>query len=87
MMDKYNEVQELLYTKIDKIYKEEQRNHFESIVLLMPKHTFELFDAVCAQVRYKELIIMWSSKIHKMQIITKREFNEKYNTSKIAKLT
>lgn len=86
-MDTDNEVQELLYTKIDKMYIEEQRNHMESIVLLIPKDTFELLNAVCAQVRYKDLIIMWSDKIHKMQIITKKEFNEKYNMNKNVKLT
>lgn len=86
-IEEHNEIQKLLYKKIDKRYKEEQRNHMESLVLLVPKHTFEVFDAYCAQVRYKDLIIMWSDEIHKMQIITKEEFNEKYNMSKIARLT
>ena len=85
-MIELNEVQGLLYKKIDKMYKKEQRNHMKNLVLLVPKHTFELFDSKVAQVRYKDLIIMWSSKIYKMQIITKKEFNEKYNMSKIAKL-
>ncbi len=87
-MNKDNEVQELLYTKIEKIYEKEQRNHMLDLVLLVPKHTFELLNAVeCAQVRYKDLIIMWSDGIRKMQIITKKEFNEKYNMNKNVKLT